>query len=500
MLKKLFMGKSVMKRITLIVLFMTVYGMAVSQDGCVLRGETDSTYLQRLKLVPGVQISAAPGRFNGYVEYLPPDYNAPGNTKEYGVILFFHGLSGMAAGNTKAQLCRIIVDSWQTVLGLADGQYPGRRLPDSLLNNFIIISPQYQFYNYDSTIANFPSARNVEDAINWVENMYRVNSDAIVLTGLSSGANMILDYAASSVERAQRVAAINVISTCARIGRYPHAQDAYLNLANAGTPSWFVACSMDSTCDYQEHSQLWVDMINSTNPVEPPVYSLFTSTAEPAQCGSTNNHNAWNYFYNPNNTINGTTLYDWMLVQTALPVKLSGYDVRLVKDRVLVSWTTASETNNASFSIERAGDDQNFSVIGTVAGNLNSASEKNYSFTDNNPLSGISFYRLVQTDVDGKQTRFEIKRIIHTPGVTQKLIVSPNPFGDNLTAFITLNRQQKVSAYITDMGGRRLVSQTAVYGEGSREIRLNTSALPKGMYFLKIEGENFSDVQKVIRR
>ena len=69
------------------------------------------------------------------------------------------------------------------------------------LYEFIVISPQFNDYtrNQDGT-GNYPSYQAVEDVIDYVEAKYRIDKRRIYLTGLSNGANMITEYAASSVD------------------------------------------------------------------------------------------------------------------------------------------------------------------------------------------------------------------------------------------------------------------------------------------------------------
>ncbi|HXO76170.1 MAG TPA: hypothetical protein VN824_13055, partial [Puia sp.] len=90
-----------------------------------------------------------------------------------------------------------------------------------------------------------------------------------------------------------------------------------------------------------------------------------------------------------------------------------------------LSWTTSEEINTASFDIERSGDDQSFSSIGTVAAHGNSATTTDYTFIDNNPLKGNNYYRLKMVDADAKFTYSKV--ILLNFGSTLTVHVSPNP-------------------------------------------------------------------------
>ena len=65
-----------------------------------------------------------------------------------------------------------------------------------------------------------------------------------------------------------------------------------------------------------------------------------------------------------------------------------------------VNWITATEINNNYFTLERSATGINFEPIGYVQGAGNSTSTINYVFKDRDPLNGIGYYRLKQTDFD----------------------------------------------------------------------------------------------------
>ena len=72
-----------------------------------------------------------------------------------------------------------------------------------------------------------------------------------------------------------------------------------------------------------------------------------------------------------------------------------------------LTWSTASEINNDYFTIERSQNGVYFQEFDIVEGAGNSTHKINYSLIDRDPFDGISYYRLKQTDYDGK---FELDR------------------------------------------------------------------------------------------
>ncbi|MDG2331451.1 MAG: T9SS type A sorting domain-containing protein [Flavobacteriales bacterium] len=86
---------------------------------------------------------------------------------------------------------------------------------------------------------------------------------------------------------------------------------------------------------------------------------------------------------------------------TPLPVELVSFKAEVKTENVLLSWTSATETNNAFYWIERSQNGSDFKELAVVTGSGTTQSSSDYQFTDFNPISPESFYRLKQTDFDG---------------------------------------------------------------------------------------------------
>jgi len=195
-------------------------------------------------------------------------------------------------------------------------------------------------------------------------------------------------------------------------------------------------------------------------------------------------------------------MYQWFTQQISavLPVTLKLFTARLINDAVELKWITTDEQDNASFTIERSGTEQHFSSIAIIPGAKNSTGEKTYVFTDNDPLAGLGFYRLVQTDIDGIKTFFPIKKILNKKDNEQEVVIYPNPFFAEVSAIISLQKSQKVFLSLTDMSGKVIRRANGVYTKGSSEVRIASNDLSKGIYFLKIESDDFNFVKKVVKQ
>jgi hypothetical protein len=116
--------------------------------------------------------------------------------------------------------------------------------------------------------------------------------------------------------------------------------------------------------------------------------------------------NGVNLFVNWPGTIGGPGRGDAMFAilspLTVLPVELLAFEAEARAAVVDLWWSTATERNNAGFHVERSRDALTFERIGFVPGAGNSTTTRQYTFEDQRPLDGVSYYRLWQQDLDGQ--------------------------------------------------------------------------------------------------
>src|SRR5450432_103567 len=147
------------------------------------------------------------------------------------------------------------------------------------------------------------------------------------------------------------------------------------------------------------------------------------------------------------------------LVGSALPVKLLDFAVKVNdKNTVDVSWTTATEINNDYFTIERSADGRSFEQVSVIKGAINSSIPLRYFTTDKTPLSGKSYYRLRQTDLDGKFTNSFIVTVEVNANLTQ-LRIYPNPAHNLVNMQLPGFTDKKIVWQVQDQTGRVLKQQ-----------------------------------------
>ncbi|MBE0539343.1 MAG: choice-of-anchor J domain-containing protein, partial [Ignavibacterium sp.] len=113
----------------------------------------------------------------------------------------------------------------------------------------------------------------------------------------------------------------------------------------------------------------------------------------------------------------------------SLPVELTSFSANVNNSNVNLDWSTATETNNNGFQIERSAVGGSYQVIGFVAGYGTTTEAKHYSFVDQNVAAGNYTYRLKQVDFNGT---FEYSNTIEVEVIGVKEFALgqnyPNPF------------------------------------------------------------------------
>ncbi|MCF8331580.1 MAG: T9SS type A sorting domain-containing protein [Bacteroidales bacterium] len=160
-----------------------------------------------------------------------------------------------------------------------------------------------------------------------------------------------------------------------------------------------------------------------------------------------------------------------------LPIELTSFDARVnAQKNVDLNWTTATEINNDYFTIERTADGENWTTIATEPGAGNSNSSIDYAITDTDPLQGVSYYRLKQTDFDGAFSYSDIRQVEIKPW--NDLSIYPNPTTAN---FSVEGLEHKARANLYSSMGQKVRTLWIRPNE-----KIDVSALDAGVYFLKV--------------
>jgi len=198
-----------------------------------------------------------------------------------------------------------------------------------------------------------------------------------------------------------------------------------------------------------------------------------------------------------------------------VPVELVSFSASASDGEVSLNWTTASETNNMGFQVERKKlNEVKWTVAGFVDGNGTSTELNHYTFSDENLVfgkyparSGQVFYRLKQVDFNGSFTYSKTIEVDvnTTPGNFALYQNYPNPFNPSTTIkysvpIIINNQSSIINLKIYDVLGNEIVTLVSENkAPGVYEVEFSaTGGLTSGIYFYKLQAGEFNAVKKFI--
>jgi surface protein len=170
-----------------------------------------------------------------------------------------------------------------------------------------------------------------------------------------------------------------------------------------------------------------------------------------------------------------------------LPIELLYFNAEQNESKhVDINWSTATEINNEYFTIERSKDGVQFEQLEEVPGAGYSTQMTTYTSKDTNPFNGISYYRLKQTDFEGKISYSDIKVVNIV--IDQHFTIYPNPIRDVLHVVGDGNYNGKTNISIFDAIGNLKYSKQLMMNDDKRFLDIyEVSEFLSGNYFLVIQ-------------
>ncbi|TWI80566.1 putative secreted protein (Por secretion system target) [Lacibacter cauensis] len=161
---------------------------------------------------------------------------------------------------------------------------------------------------------------------------------------------------------------------------------------------------------------------------------------------------------------------------STLPVSWLSFTAARKEQTVQLQWQTATEQNTKDFVVQHSTGNSSWSSIGTVAAAGNSQSVSNYKFTHLQPVEGSNYYRLIQRDVDGKQSISKTVQVQFTTAA--RMQVYPTPV-TNGVLHVKLPADAVIRIY--NSNGSLVLEQKGK--AGLQQLQL--SLLGKGSYYLR---------------
>ena len=184
-----------------------------------------------------------------------------------------------------------------------------------------------------------------------------------------------------------------------------------------------------------------------------------------------------------------------------LPITLKNFEASLQGSEVHINWTTASELNNDYFTVERSADGLNFEAVDQLRGQGTSSLPKTYQTRDPQPLKGLSYYRLKQTDFDGSVSYSEVVSVYSSPSQVDMFQLYPNPASGSIHINSRYLSTAPVTVTILNDLGLTVFSDS--YTTDDNELytkECDLTGLPTGLYTVFIQsGEQMSRLRLLLK-
>jgi len=201
------------------------------------------------------------------------------------------------------------------------------------------------------------------------------------------------------------------------------------------------------------------------------------------------------------NSFNDDNIYwDNLTLEYTVPVELTSFKAASNGEDVELNWTTATETNNQGFEIERMSIGGSFEQVGYSAGFGTTTEPKSYSFIDSKLEAGKYLYRLKQIDFNGTFTYSdEVNVEVEIPLVYSLEQNYPNPFNPSTTIKYSIQKDGFVKLAIYNLLGEEItVLINNEQKAGKYEIMFDASRFASGVYMYRLESNNFISIKKMI--
>ena len=174
---------------------------------------------------------------------------------------------------------------------------------------------------------------------------------------------------------------------------------------------------------------------------------------------------------------------------SVLPISLLSFSGKKQNNTSLLEWKTSNEINNQKFNIERSLDGITFKTLGEIKPKFSSISS-NYNFLDENPALQINYYRLKQTDLNGKFTYSKLISINFSSLITKSTKFYPIPATDVINVSFESFIDGNITIQILDVFGKIVYRNEQKISKGNTVISESINHLIKGAYIIELKNNN----------
>jgi hypothetical protein len=170
-----------------------------------------------------------------------------------------------------------------------------------------------------------------------------------------------------------------------------------------------------------------------------------------------------------------------------LPIKLLYFNATLKNHKVQLDWATASEKNADYFVVERSSDGSVFSEVLQHSAVGNSTSKQSYRLFDEDPINGISYYRLKEVDLNKEANYSDIKSVNYSFSKEEMLKIYPNPTeNERISIEFESSENTEFKVVVRNTLGQVIQNHHFNTNIGQNLIELSIAHLSSGTYFIEL--------------
>ncbi len=185
-------------------------------------------------------------------------------------------------------------------------------------------------------------------------------------------------------------------------------------------------------------------------------------------------------------------------IYNSIPVELISFSAKVIDGGIKLSWSTATETNNKGFEIEKTEcsgqkpGEISWESAGFIPGSGTTTELQSYSWSDDDSRAGKFSYRLKQLDFNGS-FHYSNEIVVDAAAPSQFYLSQnyPNPFNPATTIEYRIPEKSFISLVLFDAAGKQCrILENGVKPPGNYQIRFNAHDLSSGVYFYKLYAES----------
>lgn len=183
--------------------------------------------------------------------------------------------------------------------------------------------------------------------------------------------------------------------------------------------------------------------------------------------------------------------------------QIIGFNAGIVSDSIKISWYSANEIPQSSYSIERCMQtdtgNTDWQKIAGITSN-SSMSANYYEYYDKPDTSGTLYYRVVLGDNSGNSQTSDISRVTYLESANYIIVTqnNPNPFSDSTVIKFYLPEESNVKIEFFDNHIEKIDEIRNRFPAGENSVTFMANNRQPGIYFYKFESGSFVEVKKMV--